>query len=82
MSKDRMNLKEVPQRFFGPTDSDAAERVIEMVLDDDTFREDLRLFAIGEIEMRELSYRIQVHMENAEKRMQEPDGIFGDSGVA
>jgi hypothetical protein len=82
MPKDRTSLNPIPQRFFGPVNADTAERLVEMVLDDNDFRHDLQKFATGEIDMREFSYRMQMHMEAHEQRMQEPEGIYGDSGVA
>lgn len=90
-SSEAAKRKEHPQRFFGPVDGDLAEKLTEMALDDERFREDLIEWATGQIDQQELIYRIQRLYEVNEQRRNEPEPLegtefdepaFGDSGVA
>lgn len=62
-----------PSRLFGPTDAGTAESIVELLLDDAGFRQDLIDFADGELGPRDLLYRIQIMMENEEKRLLAPE---------
>lgn len=64
-----MSLKVIANpRFWGPCDPADAVDLVEDVLNAHHTTETLRLFAIGEIDPQELSYRIQTLFEAFEER--------------